>query len=124
MDIPPTSLKIEFYAKLNDKQDKQNRLSNSNDEYVPPDLRFTQGAYSPKSGGINNTEHRPSTLASTNPLIAERPSLVNVSFTELPILNLYDITKRSVNYRKYKQGAINGPDDLESNIIVDDKLSD
>ena len=42
----------------------------------------------------------------------------------MPIVNLYDLTRRSENYRKYKKGAINCPDDLESNIIVDDKLSE
>ena len=91
---------------------------------MPPDLQFAPGmAQSPKEGGINNTEYRPST-ATSNTILGDRPSLVNVQFTELPILNLYDITRRSVNYRKYKEGAINGPDDLESNIIVDDKLSE
>ena len=42
----------------------------------------------------------------------------------MPILNLYDMTKRSANFLKYKRGNVDRPDDLESNIIVDDKLSE
>ena len=42
----------------------------------------------------------------------------------MPVLNLYDLTRRSENYRNYKKGVVNCPDDLESNIVVDDKLSE
>lgn len=50
--------------------------------------------------------------------------MVNVQFSELPILNVYDMTRRSANFLKYKRGKVERPNDLESNIIVDDKLTE
>ena len=54
----------------------------------------------------------------------ERASLVNVQFAELPVLNLYDLTRRSENFLKYKRGDVTKPSDLESSVIVDDKLAE
>ena len=54
----------------------------------------------------------------------ERASLVNVQFAELPVLNLYDLTRRSENFLKYKRGDVTKPGDLESSVIVDDKLAE
>ena len=88
----------------------------SQDAYIPPDLHFSpQSTQSPKVGGVlNNTEYRYSDA--TNEALNERASLVNIQFTELPILNVYDMTKRSANFLKYKRGNVARPDDLESNI--------
>ena len=36
---------------------------------------------------------------------------------------MFDLTKRSPNYIKFKNGGVQTPNDLESNIIVDDKLA-
>ena len=84
----------------------------SSEVYIPPDLQFSpQSSTSPKLN-INNTEYRNSTAT----IEQERASLVNIQFTELPILNVYDMTKRSSNFLKYKRGNIVRPDDLESSI--------
>ena len=57
-------------------------------------------------------------------MLNDRPSLVDVEFTELPVLNVFDLTRRSENFLKYKRGAVARPADLESNIVVDDKLAE
>ena len=54
----------------------------------------------------------------------DRASLVDVEFTELPVLNVFDLTRRSENFLKYKRGDVERPADLESSIIVDDKLAE
>ena len=35
---------------------------------------------------------------------------------------MFDLTRRSENYKKFKHGDVYSPNDLESNIVVDDKL--
>ena len=46
-----------------------------------------------------------------------------MEFTELPIVNMFDLTKQSSNFIKCKKGEVKHPHDLECNIIVDDKLA-
>ena len=49
---------------------------------------------------------------------------MDVEFTELPVLNVFDLTRRSENFLKFKRGDVARPGDLESSIIVDDKLGE
>ena len=42
----------------------------------------------------------------------------------MPVLNVYDLTRRSENFLKYKRGDVTKPGDLESSVMVDNKLDE
>ena len=49
---------------------------------------------------------------------------IPITISELPVVNLTDLTKKSTNFFKCRQGNLRGPDDLESHIIPDGQLED
>lgn len=49
-------------------------------------------------------------------------SATPISFTQIPFLNVFDLTRRSANAQLYKQGRVNHPRDLASEIVPDDKV--
>ena len=55
-----------------------------------------------------------------NPYPGKGPTNEPVTLTDLPLLNVIDLTNRSANTRKLKQGQ--PLDDLESEVMVDTHL--
>ena len=115
---------------LKDKQSTNNswydqkRKSLTGTDYVPPDIMFSPSSNQSAriTGRLNYTEYDHRYSSGADPSMT-RSSLLNVEFTELPIVNMFDLTKQSSNYIKCKKGEVKHPDDLECNIIVDDKLA-
>ncbi len=87
---------------LIDAADKEGDLIHEDDDssiYVPPAL----------SGGLafsQNTEHQPLTLS-------ERAMSI-VCINQIPVLNVFDLTRRSHNAQLVKQGKVSQMYDLES----------
>ena len=108
---------------------EKNRAVTATSDYIPPDLAVAglggpASASSPRGLNINRTTYHSHRFSGTAEPGIDRASLVNVQFAELPVLNLYDLTRRSENFLKYKRGDVTKPDDLESSVIVDDKLAE
>ena len=78
--------------------------------------RLLNSQEQPVNGLLNQT--RPVTLTSHDLLPAYTP----VTISELPMLTVYDLTKRSSNITKYKQGRVQNPADLDTEIVPDDKI--
>ena len=47
---------------------------------------------------------------------------IPITISELPLINLVDLTKKSANF--FKINRLNGPEDLESDLIPDGQLDD
>lgn len=56
-----------------------------------------------------------------NPYPGKGPTNEPVQLTDLPLLNVIDLTKRSENVKKLRHGK--AVEDLESEIVVDSHLS-
>ena len=69
--------------------------------------------------GLLNTSLSTSPRASADSTLPRAP----ITISDLPVLSVMDLTKRSANMRKYKQGSgVRGPQDLETEIVVDTKI--
>ena len=47
-----------------------------------------------------------------------------IIINQIPILNVFDLTRTSHNMRRLRQGNLHHPEDLESEIVPDDKIKE
>jgi len=47
-----------------------------------------------------------------------------IIINQIPLLNVFDLTRTSHNMRRLRQGNLHHPEDLESEIVPDDKIKE
>lgn len=94
------------------------------DVYTPP--QFTNGAAGTPAVGVP-TLIKTDLSKETSPLlptVGGEYGMSIVSISQMPILNVVDLTRTSINARRLHMGTISQPQDLESKIVPDHKLKE
>ena len=71
---------------------------------------------------LNQTLESKTVLASRDTRVTLPPQYTPVTIGDLPLINIFDMSKGSHNMKAYRSGKVKGPQDLESKVITDDKL--
>ena len=110
-------------------QDESKLIKDGDDDDLQIDVRDQNTEYAPPSMERNNEINR-STVDRESKLIKSRElttvhesvraSIVSIS--EVPALNVYDLTRRSENMRKIRDGEVTQPQDLACEILPDEKI--
>ena len=71
---------------------------------------------------LNQTTETKTLITSRETRVTLPPQYTPVTIGDLPLINIFDLSKGSHNMQVYKSGTVKGPQDLECQVITDDKL--